>query len=299
MAIFAAIMYYIVYGFLYLISLLPLPVLYLFSDFIYFLIYYVFGYRKQVVMNNLLQAFPEKTEKERKKIAKKFYHNLTDTFIETIKIISASEKFVLKRFSGNWEMVNQYQSSGRSIQIHLGHNFNWEWANIAGSEMLHFPFLVVYMPIGSKIFDRLFYKIRSRNKTILLAATKMRKEFLPYRKKRHLLILAADQNPGNPATSWWFPFLGKNAPFVKGPEKGAKANNSVVVFAFIHKSRRGHYEIVFSVAEENPASLPEGELTKKFVRYLEDVIRQYPDMWLWSHRRWKWDWKEEYGLIAQ
>lgn len=292
-------MYYIVYGLLYVLSLLPLRILYFLSDFIFFLIYYVIGYRKQVVKKNLLQAFPGKSQKERNKISKKFYRNFTDTFIETIKMISSSDSFIQKRIKGNWEVMNHYYESGRSIQICIGHNFNWEWANLITAKRVKYLFLAVYMPLSSKIMDRLFYKLRSRSGTILLPATKMRESFLPYRDKQYILGLAADQRPGDPAKSWWFDFLGKPAPFVQGPEKGGKAKNTIIVFAFIHKLRRGHYEIVFSVAEEDPASLSEGELTKKFVRYLEGVIREYPDMWLWSHNRWKYDWKPEYGKIIQ
>lgn len=292
-------MYYVVYGLLYVFSLLPLKILYLFSDFSFFLVYYIIGYRKQVVKNNLRQAFPGKSEKERNKIARKFYRNFTDTFIETIKMISTSDSFFQKKVKGNWEVLNQYYESGRSIQICLGHNFNWEWANLVAPKEVKYNFLVVYMPLSSKIMDRLFYKLRSRSGSILLPATKMRQSFLPYRDQQYILTLAADQRPGDPAKAWWFDFLGKPAPFVQGPEKGAKAKNTITVFAFIHKLRRGRYEIVFSVAEENPITLPEGGLTKKFVQYLEEVIQQYPDMWLWSHNRWKYDWKPEYGKIIQ
>ncbi len=292
-------MYYIVYGFLWLISLLPLRVLYLLSDGIYGLIFYVFKYRRDVVMNNLFIAFPEKTEKERKAIAKQFYHNLIDTFIETIKMLSMSEKAMLKRFTGNWDMLNSLKATGRPVQLHLGHNFNWEWGNAAGAKKIQFPFLAVYMPIGSKIFDRLFLKLRSRSGTIMLRATKMGEDFLPYRKTQYLLGLAADQNPGHPGGAWWFRFFGRPTPFVKGPAKNAILNDTIVAFAFIHKRRRGYYEAVFSLAEESAAQTTETALTGKFVKYLEEVIRQYPDMWLWSHRRWKHEWKEEYGEVIE
>ena len=292
-------MYYLVYGFSFLFSLLPLRVLYFFSDFAYFLTYYIIGYRKEVVMNNLLQAFPEKTEKERKRIAQKFYHNLMDTFLETLKMLSVPKKSILKRFTANWEVVNAFQNTGRRVQIHAGHNFNWELCNASGPINLKFPFLAVYMPIKNKIFERIFYKLRSRFGTILLRATYMREDFLPYRNTQYALALATDQNPGNPATGWWFNFLGRPAPFVKGPAKAAMLNDAAIVFAFIHKTRRGYYEAVLTLAEENPSASTEQEITGKFVRYLEEVIRTYPDMWLWSHRRWKWEWKEEYGPVMQ
>jgi KDO2-lipid IV(A) lauroyltransferase len=291
-------MYYIIYGFLYLISLLPLRLLYLFSDAVYGFIYYILAYRKKVVMSNLKIVFPDKTEDERKKIARQFYHNLIDTFIETIKMISASEKFILKRVTANWEVINKYFSGGKSMQLHLGHNFNWEWGNAAAAKQLTYPFIAVYMPFSNKIFDRLFYKLRSRHGTIMIRATHMKKDFLPYRNAQYVLGLAADQSPGHPASAWWFNFFGRPTGFVKGPAKAAVANNAIVVFAFIHKPKRGYYEAVFSLAEENAAEITEAELTQKFVRYLEEVIRKYPEMWLWSHRRWKWEWKPEYGVIV-
>lgn len=290
-------MYHVVYGFLWLLSLLPLRLLYILSDGLYGLTFYVFKYRREVTLNNLRIAFPEKTETERLRIAKKFYRNLIDTFIETIKMISASQRFLLKRFTANWDEVNRFSESGRSIQVHLGHNFNWEWGNAVGPDCLTMPFLVVYMPVSNKTFNRLLLKLRTRTGSNLLRATHMAEDFIPFRNTQYMLGLVADQNPGHPGNAWWFNFFGRPAPFVKGPAKAAVANNLVTVFAFIHKPKRGYYEAVFSVAEENPSSCSEAVLTERFVRYLEEVIRKYPDMWLWSHRRWKWEWKPEYGPV--
>jgi len=288
-------MYYIVYGLLWLLSLIPLRILYLFSDLIYGLLYYVMRYRRDVVTNNLLIAFPEKTDAEREKIAKKFYHNMVDTFIETIKMLSVSKKFLSRHFSGNWEVINNLKSTGKSVQFHLGHNFNWEWCNAVGGQQFNMPFVVVYMPIVNKIFERLIYYLRSRYGTLLVKATRMKEEFLPFRNKQYILGLAADQTPGDLKKGRWVQFFGRPTLFVKGPAKIAIFHNSAVVFAFIKKIKRGKYEIVFSLTELNPAGLTEQDLTTKFVVYLEGVIRKYPDMWLWSHRRWKHEWKEEYG----
>jgi len=206
-------MYYLVYGFLWLISLLPLRVLYVISDILTFVVYRMIGYRKEVVMNNLAIAFPEKTIEERKKIARRFYRNFIDSFIETIKIISASERYISKRFTGNWEVANQFYESGRRVQMHLGHNFNWEWGNLAGKAALRFQFLGVYAPISNKVFDRIFRKIRSRSGTVLLRANNMQADILPYRHKQYLLGLVADQNPGHMLRALWFDFFGKRAPF--------------------------------------------------------------------------------------
>src|ERR1700730_18279172 len=120
-------MYYLVYGFLYLLSMFPMPALYFLSDGIYLLVYHVFGYRREVVMGNLLIAFPEKTHKEKIQIAKKFYHNFIDSFIEVIKLVSAGDSFLIKRFTAETRVLNQLYLSGKSCQLHLGHTFNWEW----------------------------------------------------------------------------------------------------------------------------------------------------------------------------
>ncbi len=288
-------MYYVVYGFIWLLSLLPLRLLYVISDGIYGLIFYVFKYRRSIVMSNLLIAFPEKTEKERKAIAKKFYHNLIDMFIETIKMVTVSDKFLEKRILGNLDMVDQIYPTGKSVQIHVGHNFNWEWGNMVLSKNTAFKLLAVYMPLTSKVMEKFFYKLRTRNGAIFLRATRMKEDFLPHANTQYLLALVADQSPGHPTNAWWIDFFGRPTPFVKGPAKAAIANNTAVVFAFIHKPRRGYYEANLTLATEDPSTLTEQELTQKFVTYLEDVIRQYPEMWLWSHRRWKHEWKPEYS----
>ncbi len=251
-----------------------------------------------MVMKNLLLAFPDKTEKERRTIAKKFYHNLIDMFVETIKMITASEKVLAKRFTANWDLVNAIHPTGKSVQVHVGHNFNWEWGNLIMTKKTVYKLLAVYMPMSNKVMERLFYKLRTRTGAVFLKATHMKEEFIPYLDTQYLLGLVADQSPGHPANAWWFNFFGKPTAFVKGPAKAAIANDTAVVFAFVHKPRRGYYEAIFSLATEDPRSLTEAELTQKFAVYLEAVIKQYPEMWLWSHRRWKWEWKPEYGDIV-
>ena len=291
------IMYYIVYGLLYAISLLPLRILYLLSDITYFFIYYVFGYRKKVVMENLARAFPEKTAGERIRIAKKFYKNFTDNFIEAIKLISASPAFIDKHFTGDYSLCHKVFEEGKKCQLLLAHNFNWELACLAAVRQIKHLCLVVYMPIGSKIVNRIFMKVRSKTGAVLLPATDMRNAIIPYRKEVYMLVLVADQNPGHPKNANWFNFFGKPTPFVKGPESGARRGNTPVIFCKFIKEKRGYYKIYFEMGEENPASLPEGALTKKYVAYLSDFMCEYPEMWLWSHRRWKWDWKPEYGEV--
>ena len=288
-------MYYLVYGLLYLLSLLPMRLLYILSDGVYGLLYYVFGYRRKVVMSNLLIAFPEKTEAERLKIAKAFYHNFVDNFIEMLKLMSASKSFIYTRFKfENPEVYEKYHGEGRKCQVHMGHNFNWEMANLAVPMYTQYLFIAVYMPVENKIFERLLKHLRSRTGTLMLPATQMSKSILPYRSQQYMLALVADQAPGNPTNAYWLNLFGRPTPIVRGPERGAIAGNIPAVFAEIHKTKRGYYSAKLELGSDNPESLPEGELTRRYIAFLERSIRAHPAMWLWSHRRWKHDWKEEY-----
>jgi len=290
-------MYYIIYGFLYLLSLLPLRILFLFSDLAHLIVYRLSGYRKNIVMQNLTIAFPEKSEAEKERIASRFYRHFTDTFIETIKLISASPAFMKKHYRANAEIFDSLYAAGKKCQIHLGHNFNWELANVAMPLMMPYKLLTVYAPIKNKTFDRLFRKIRSRTGATLLPANNMSQAIVPYRNQQYMLALVADQNPGIPSKGYWLNFFGRPTPFVKGPEKGARANDAAVVFVHFTQPRRGYYEAHFELATSDPLSLPETQLTRNYIQYLERVIRAHPDMWLWSHRRWKHEWKPEYGPI--
>ncbi len=280
-------MYYFVYGFLYLISLLPFFILYRISDFFYFIIYHVWGYRKDVVMNNLAIAFPEKNEAEKKQIAKQFYKNLIDSFIETIKLLSISKKELNKRFIVPIEHINKYYDKGKNIQAHLGHFFNWELANLALSITSKFPVLVVYMPVVNKIFDKLFCKIRTRFNANMIVATHFRRDFFPFMKEKYCVMFVADQNPGVIENAYWSNFFNKPVPFVTGPEKNARLNNCIVYYVKIFKYKRGFYGVEFYLLSEDPCSLREGELTKKMIALLEQSIKEDPTNYLWSHRRWK------------
>src|SRR5882724_8610444 len=170
-------MYYLAYGLLYLMSLLPMKFLYLISDGLYLFLYRIVGYRKNVILNNLQLAFPEKTQVEHLQIAKDFYKNFVDNFLELLKLLSASKSFIRKHFIvDNPEMFEHFNRQGRKCQMHLGHTFNWELANVALPFTTSYDFIVVYMPLSNKIFNRLMVHLRSRTGTILLSAKEMRKE---------------------------------------------------------------------------------------------------------------------------
>lgn len=289
-------MYHIVYGLFYLLSLLPWRVMYFIGDGIYALVYYVFGYRKVVVMKNLLIAFPEKTEQERLRIAKDFYHNFIDTFIETIKLLSISSKEFDKRCTANSEVVNNLHATGQSVQLHTGHFFNWEFGNLCMGKHYLYPFLGVYQPLSNKIFNRLIIKLRSKFGTILIPVPEFKTSFHQYTKVPYALGLVADQNPSNPTNAYWVPFFGKMAPFVKGPEKGAKRMNTAVVMVDYYKVKRGYYKMEYTVLTTTPKEMADGEITKKLIEFIETCVRKRPDNYLWSHRRWKFEFDEEkYG----
>jgi KDO2-lipid IV(A) lauroyltransferase len=287
-------MYYVSFVLLYLVSLLPLRVLYIISDLISFILYHIIGYRKEVVFSNLARAFPEKTAAERKAIAKKFYRNFTDNWIEVIKMISISEKAILKRISTDFTAFEEIDKQGRSCHMLMGHLFNWEWCNAGVPTGVPFKTLVAYSPITSKILDRLFLYIRQRFGCILMPHNDMRRAMMRHRHSKYLLALVADQNPPFPAKSYWLDFMGVPTSFLQGPEKGARMGNIPVVFLPVVKVRRGYYEIKGILLDNDPRSSKEGELTRKYVTALEEVIRQYPEGYLWSHKRWKHAWKEEY-----
>ena len=238
-------------------------------------------------MNNLAIAFPEKNIEERKQIAKRFYKNLIDSFIETIKLLSISKQRLNKRLTWNAENLNQHYASGKNVQLHLGHFFNWEYANFALSLKSDFPVLIVYMPVINKVIDKLFYKLRTRFNAKMVAATHFRRDLAPYSKSKYCIVFVADQNAGVADNAYWSNFFNKPAPFVTGPEKSARLNNCIVYFIKFIKLKRGFYHADFILLTDAPRSLPEGELTKRMIAEMESSIKEKPANYLWSHRRWK------------
>lgn len=287
-------MFILVYGLFYLISLLPFRVLYFLSDALFGLVYHVAGYRKKVVMNNLKIAFPEKSEPERIIIAKKFYHNLIDYFFESLKLLSISDKEFFKRCSGDFEEVNRIAATGTNIELLCGHQFNWEYANRIYAKKLSIPFVLVYMPIDNKVVDRIFKKIRSTGNTFLVDAINYKKDMLGVYKKQHALALVADQNPANLKASFWLNFFSKPTPFLYTPEKSAQRSKVPVGFASFKKIKRGYYTFETTIVTYNAADTGKGELTKKYRDFLQQRIREQPDNYLWSHKRWKNEYKSEY-----
>ena len=290
-------MYYIVYPLLYLFSLLPFFILYSISDFIAFLLHSIFKYRKEVVLGNLQIAFPEKSEAERKKIARKFYQYFTDTFIECIKAISMSKSTLEKRNTGNYKMINELLDKGYNINLLGGHQFNWEYCSLLYALHIRIPISAVYIPISNKVIDKIFYDIRTRYGSVFISAIDFKNNMDELTKKQYIVALGADQNAGNPHNAYWIRFFGRPVPFVTGPEKGAIKNNAAVVYVRFTKVKRGYYHFEPYLLAENTAGRKEAEITCLYRDALERSIKNDPANYLWSHRRFKLEWKEEYGEV--
>ena len=290
-------MYYIVYSFLWLLSLLPLRALHFISDCIYGVIFYVFRYRKEVVLKNMKQAFPQKTDKEIYVLAKKFYQSFIDSLIESIKLFSTGTKFLEQHLQMDLTLFNQLATENKSCQMHACHQFNWEYINLALASRMKQPLVAVYMPITNKALNKIFYNLRTRYGTVMLPATEMKNKFNTWRTNLHVLALVADQNPGNPANAYWLNFFNKLTPFVKGPERYANEKACPVVLTYSRIVKRGYYSLHFELLCKDASQLAAGELTKLYVKRITEIINEQPHNWLWSHRRWKYDWKEEYEVV--
>ncbi|MCC7302266.1 MAG: lysophospholipid acyltransferase family protein [Bacteroidia bacterium] len=281
--------FYLIYPFLLLDSLLPWSLIYLRSSIFYFFIYYIIGYRKKVVLSNLRNAFPEKTEKERILIAKQFYAHFCDLIFETIKLISCSRNSVLKRCvisPETRELTRSLHAQGKSVIWVMGHCGNWEMASASVAGLEGYQVNCLYLPLSNRGFDHLMYRIRSRFGTRPVAVKDTYREFVRNRNILTGTVFLGDQTP-SPESAYWTRFLNQDTPVYKGAEVMSRKMNLAVVYVWIQKVRRGHYLIKTELITTDPASLRENELTERHTRLLERDINTQPFNWLWSHRRWK------------
>lgn len=280
--------FYMVYGFLWVITLLPLRILYLLSDFIYILLFYVVRYRRKVILKNLRNAFPEKPSSEIVKITKSFYHHLADFFIETLKAIHLPERKMRKHMViKNPELLQELYDQGKDVVLISGHYGNWEWGNILSVYTRHSP-LVIYMPLRNKTSDVIINRLRSKFGLIMVPMKDIYKEILRRKEKGEKVLtwFLGDQRPPKNA-KYWTTFLNQDTAIYLGSEKIARKLNQAVVFMDIQKRKRGFYEMEFSLLFRDTKGTNEYEITEGHVRKLEEIIRKRPDFWLWSHNRWK------------
>jgi len=281
--------YYILFGIFWIIMLIPLRVLYLFSDILYFFSYYLIAYRKKVTLTNLKKSFPEKSSVEIRKIAKRFYRHLFDQFIESFKLLQMNEEQILKRFHyRNPEVLDELYSKNKSIITVFGHYGNWEW--LASLPLItKYKVLAIYKPLANSILDKFFIRLREKFGVITVTIQQTLRKILDSQQNKELTIMffLGDQRPMRRYIKYWTTFLNQDTPVLLGVEKIAKQTDQAVVFIDIQKKKRGFYEIVFTKLFENPKETEEFEITEKHIRTLEKIIINRPELWLWSHRRWK------------
>lgn len=281
--------FYLFYGINWIITLLPLRVLYLFSDLLFLLLCYFPSYRRKIVITNLRNSFPEKTEKERSVIARKFYRHLADLAIETLKLTHMSNKQLYKRVSfSNPELLGKLYNEGRDLVAVHSHYNTWEWLRILPLLTGH-KFVSVYKPLQNSLFNRFINNIRARNKMSLAPMSEIVREIIKNKNNniRSLYVLIADQTPAKSEIRYRTTFLNQDTPVFLGPEKIASKYDMTVIFFNVQKERRGYYHLTFELLFENTAGLPEHLITDTHLRRLEELIREKPEHWIWSHRRWK------------
>ena len=284
-----AIAYYIFYGINWILSLLPLRILYLFSDLVYFILYYIFSYRRKVVSINLKNSFPEKTDEELKIIEKKFYRHLADLMVEILKMTHMSSKEQIKRFSyTNLEVIDRLREEKRDIIAVLGHYNNWEWPTLL-PDYLKYKTIIIFKPLQNKYFNGFFNNQRSKHGIVLTPTSLIIREIIKNKinKIKTFSVFISDQIPAKGDIKYWTTFLNQDTAVFTGAGKIAAKYDMAVVFFHVQKIKRGYYNLDIELLHEHTAGLSEEVITETHVRRLEEIIREKPEFWIWSHRRWK------------
>jgi len=273
---------------LYLISLLPFRILYLLSDILYFVLFYIVKYRRKVVEQNLKNSFPEKSVSERFKIEKRFYKHLSDLIFESIKTITISPESMKKRFIfSNLPELTKYFDEGKSVIAVSGHYGNWEWGPLATAYQLKEKVLVVYKPLSDKRFEKLINSMRSRFGAEMVPMKNTLRKIIEYKSQPHVLVLVGDQTPPREESHYFTNFLKQPTAIFLGVEKIAVRTNDPIIYFSINKIKRGYYECLIKHLVEVPDQTKEFEITNIHTQQLENIIRENPEYWLWSHKRWK------------
>jgi KDO2-lipid IV(A) lauroyltransferase len=274
--------------FLYLLSLVPFWLLYLIADVLFFVLYYIVGYRRDVVQENLRNSFPEKSDNERKLIEKKYFIYMADLTMETIKSISISAKAVKVRMKPtNPELIAHYFSQGKSIIAAAGHYGNWEMACLSFGFLTDKRKIVVYKPQSNAVFTEFFNKTRSRFGATMISMRQTLRKMIEYKNELTFTVLASDQTPVKEDSNYFINFLNQPTAVFLGIEKLTRVADSVVVFYKVELVKRGYYTFTFVPLVEDPKQTKPFEITEIHVKYLESIIKEKPEYWLWSHRRWK------------
>lgn len=284
----AKIAYYI---FVIPLSYLPLRVLYIFTDFLYFTLIYFIPYRRIVVRKNLTNSFPEKSLDEIKEIERKFYKHFTDLLAEGIKNLTISQKELSKRIKvENPELMDQLYSQNKSVLLVSGHYNNWEWLITSQNNLFQHQAMGIGMPLTSKFWDKKLNKRRSRFGMRVVNAKNLKENISnEINIKPIAILILSDQSPGDSKKSYWMNFLNQQTAVIFGTEQMANEYDFAVVFFKMMKIKRGYYKMVLELITDTPKELAWGEITEKHTHLLEDEIVKNPQFWIWSHKRWKRD----------
>ena len=279
----------LIYPILFLISILPFRLLYIFSDFVYVLIYYIIGYRKKVVRANIAMALPHLSEKERLIIEKKSYKHLCDMFLEMIKTMTISIKEIERRFViKNLDEFLEIEKKNKSVALMCAHYASYEWV-VSMNGRVSFQGFAIYKKINNPYFDKLVKKIRSRFKAYLITTKETRGVIEQNESKGNHAIygFASDQSPQVKPQTYWSKFMGIEVPVYVGAEVLSKKYNMNVVFLKVKKVKRGFYEADIELISDDVNTVPDYQITETFLRKVEKQIHEAPEFYLWTHKRWK------------
>jgi len=279
---------YIGLFFIYALSLLPLPVLYVFATMLYWMLYYITGYRRAVVSTNLSNSFPEKSVEEIRLIEKGYYKYLAALIFEIIKMSTISKAELQRRFTfKNIEQLNQYAENGVSVVACSAHYGNWEWGTLSLGLSYKGDTYPIYKPLSNKAFDQWFNHIRTRFGNQLIA---MRQTFRAITANKHtatMFLFGNDQAPPKEESHQWMTFLNQQTSVQQGMEKIAIKTNRPVFYLKLTVLKKGYYQVECVPLCLDPAASTQQEITALHTSLLESIIREKPEYWLWSHKRWK------------
>lgn len=287
------IFYGVTYALFYALSLLPFRALYAFSDFLYIIIYRLVGYRKKVVRKNISTSFPEKSGVELLDIEHRFYHWFCDYFVETIKLLSITPSEMRRHIDfRNIEELEQCYDNGQSCAAILGHYCNWEWLSATGiAYTRHYEAVsgLIYHPLYSDVFNRLFISLRSHLGGVCIPKHEILRYLLKYKKENRpsLFGYISDQVPKWENIHLWLDFLNHDTPVFTGGERIMQKMNNAVFYVDMERTSRGHYTCTFRLITKAPGDLPKYEITRTFFKMLEQSVRRDPSCYLWTHNRWK------------
>ncbi len=279
----------LVYPFIWLLSLLPMRILFAFSDILYFVVYYIIGYRKKVVRYNLKLSFPNKSKQERLEIEKKTIQHFLDTFMEMIKSFTISKKEISERFQyKNIEILQDFYSKNKSLIIMAGHYANWEWV-VNVNNLVPYNGYAAYKKIKNKYFEQKVKSSRTKFGAYFIPTKEFMDLMQGHADKKELAIygLLSDQSPKLNKAHYWSNFMGVNVPVHTGAEMLAKKYNYPVIYFQTERIKRGYYKSTVMVLAENPRDYKDYQITDHFLKELESQIRNKPEFYFWTHKRFK------------